>query len=387
MTTRVHYPVPTTKFGYYKVGSYITVSKVEAIELHNKTGTHLEWVFNDEIFSKYNWSKEPELSLFDYYTMRAEQIRRKYDYIVIMYSGGPDSHNVLQSFLQNNMPVDEICQFWAEEAEQSYYTFFNEEVYRVAIPETKKILEDHPEIKHRVIDQSRLTFELFDKDDNKFDFFYKVNSMFSPNHLARSYFRDHIDDWKKITDSGKTLALVWGSDKPRVQTFNGRLCYRFIDLLDNCVSNRTITNNREWEHDELFYWAPDCPEMLIKQGHAIKKFIASTTPDSPGIVDWDTGLGFHVRNGKSYWMTKEATDAAVYPFWDTNTFSNGKTPSIVFSRRDNWFFKDNNQNNNAQKHYINGIEKLSEIAGEYWTNHGGIKNGLKNCWSLPYYLE
>ena len=387
MTSHINFSSPITKFGYYKVGNVFTVSKVEAIELHNKTGIHPEWVFNDDVFARYDWTQEPTMSLLDCYKMRAEQIRRKYDYVVIMYSGGPDSHNVLQSFLRNNLPVDEICQFWAAEAEKSYYTFFNEEVYRVAIPETRKILEEHPEIKHRVIDQSTLTFELFDKDDNKFDFFYKVNSMFSPNHLARSYFRDHVDDWKNIVDNGKTLALVWGSDKPRVQSVNGRLCYRFIDLLDNCVSNRTIINNRSWENDELFYWAPDCPEMLIKQGHAIKKFISATTPTSPGIVDWNTGLGFHVRGGKSYWMTKEATDAAVYPFWDTNTFSNGKTPSIVFSRRDNWFFNESNVNNNSRQAYLNGITKLAEIAGDYWINAGGISNGIKNCWSVPYYLE
>lgn len=387
MTNRAYLGVPKTKFGFYKVGNIQTVSKVEAIELHNKTGIHPEWVFNDEVFSRYDWTKEPEPSLVDCYRMRAEQIRRKYDYLVVMYSGGPDSHNVLQSFLRNDIPIEEICQFWSLEAERSYYTFFNEEVYRVAIPQTLKILEQHPQIKHRVIDQSKLTFELFDKDDNPFDFFYKVNSMFSPNHLARSYFRDTVDDWKNILDSGKTLALVWGSDKPRVQSVNGRLCYRFIDLLDNCVSNRTICNNRVHENDELFYWAPDCPEMLIKQGHAIKRFIDNSNGHTPGIVNHNTGLGYHIRDGKDYWMTKSATDACVYPFWDTNTFSNGKTPSIVFSRRDEWFFKENNLNNNSKHHYLNGIKKLEQIAGTYWTNRGGIQNGIKNCWSVPYFLE
>ena len=377
----------TDKFGVYRVGDQKFYSKVQAIEAMTRTGIHLHWDFNDDVFARYDWTKEPELSLDQLYCMRAQQIRQRYDYIVIMYSGGPDSHNVLQSFLRNDIPVDEICQFWSVEAEKSYHTFFNEEVYRVAIPETQKILDEHPEIKHRVIDQSQLTFELFDKDDNRFDFFYKVNSMFSPNHLARSYFRDHVDDWKHIVDSGRTMCIVWGSDKPRIQTVDNRLCYRFIDLLDNCVSNRTIINNRPWENDELFYWAPDLPEMLIKQGHAIKKIIKASTAYSHGIVTHNTGLGLHLRDGKKYYMTKDWTDCAVYPHWDPQTFSVGKTPSIVFSRRDDWFFKDNNLNNNSRQYYLSGIEKLADIAGEYWTNHGGIANGIKNCWSKPYFLE
>ena len=38
----------------------------------------------------------------------AQQLREKYDYIVLAYSGGADSCNVLNSFLDNGIPIDDI---------------------------------------------------------------------------------------------------------------------------------------------------------------------------------------------------------------------------------------------------------------------------------------
>jgi hypothetical protein len=92
-------------FGYYKVGEYKTYSKLDAILLHEKTGIHPTWHFNDEVFSSHNWATEPPESLDELYRIRAEQIRARYDYIVVFYSGGADSTNILQTFLKNNIKI------------------------------------------------------------------------------------------------------------------------------------------------------------------------------------------------------------------------------------------------------------------------------------------
>ena len=59
------------KFGYYKIGNKKTYSKLEAIELHDRTGVHPEWEFNSAEFSCYDWSKEPSESLGELYKNRA----------------------------------------------------------------------------------------------------------------------------------------------------------------------------------------------------------------------------------------------------------------------------------------------------------------------------
>jgi hypothetical protein len=82
----------TTDIGYYSVNgvSYGT-NKVSAILDAQKSS-----------------SEEPALSLDTLYKMRAQQIRDKYDYLVVFLSGGADSNNVIRTFMNNNIHVDEV---------------------------------------------------------------------------------------------------------------------------------------------------------------------------------------------------------------------------------------------------------------------------------------
>ena len=93
------------RFGYYTVGTFKTYSKLMAILEHEKTGVHPQWHFNDEEFSAHDWKQEPQESLVELYRRRAQQIRDRYDYLVLFYSGGADSTNILQTFINNDIKL------------------------------------------------------------------------------------------------------------------------------------------------------------------------------------------------------------------------------------------------------------------------------------------
>ena len=101
------------KFGYYRVGSDKFYSKLLAIKAQtlsqNKEFVH--WHFHDDAFASKNWAVEPDISLTTLYKWRAEQLRQKYDYIVLFYSGGADSNNILDTFVNNNIPMQK-CSEW-----------------------------------------------------------------------------------------------------------------------------------------------------------------------------------------------------------------------------------------------------------------------------------
>ena len=99
------------RFGYYSVGEYCTYSKVDAIEIGSRLNQSVIWHFNDEVFDTLDWTKEPEPSLWDLYSARARQIREKYDYLVLFYSGGADSNNILNSFVRNGIHLNEVVQW------------------------------------------------------------------------------------------------------------------------------------------------------------------------------------------------------------------------------------------------------------------------------------
>ncbi len=87
------------RFGYYKIGNDVVFSKIEALELADRKNLPISWHYNDDIFDSVDWKTEPKFTLSEIYKSRAQQIRKSYDYIVLFYSGGADSHNMLESFL------------------------------------------------------------------------------------------------------------------------------------------------------------------------------------------------------------------------------------------------------------------------------------------------
>ena len=122
------------KLGCYRVGDLKFYSKLQAIEMHTKTGIHPHWDFNEAVFDSYDWTVEPTEPLTEIYRARAQQLRDQYDYIVLMYSGGADSHNVLMSFLNNDIKLDEVASMSNQQATGDKNSWMNTEIFNVAIP-------------------------------------------------------------------------------------------------------------------------------------------------------------------------------------------------------------------------------------------------------------
>jgi len=379
------------KFGFYTVGEFKTYSKVEAIELSNRTGLPLKWDFNNLEFSTYNWAVEPIASLKELYGQRARDIREHYDYIVVWWSGGADSYTVLKSFVDNNLFVDEIATFHNYAGDKSWDSYLNSEIKRVAMPVAEKLLEHSPNTRFRLIDLTDYESDLFIKDDNQFDFLYKSNAQFSPNQLARRYIREKEKDYLDLFSQGKSVCFVWGCDKPRVNLqADRRYAIQFVDVADNCVNPMTQTLNRPWEIDEFFYWSPDAKDLLCKQGHEMVRYLRNIPPqdfDSKWLSTEHNWLGGAVVDKKPWYLTNAGVHRLIYPDWNPDTYTSGKHDFLLmWSPRDNWFLRD--VNSDQYKIYQAGLEKLESIAGEQWLRPGGgIDQGLKTCVSPPLYLE
>ena len=173
------------KFGFYQVGDFRTYSKFEAIEQHTKTNKKLQWNFNDTIYRSYKWDQEPEESLSELYRQRAQQIREQYDYVVLWFSGGADSTNILNAFIDNNIKLDEVASYVNYEATGDRFNHLNAEIYHVAAPVVNVAKEKQPWLQHTVIDLAALTIEYFADTSAKFDWIYQVNGYVNPNAAAR----------------------------------------------------------------------------------------------------------------------------------------------------------------------------------------------------------
>lgn len=376
------------RFGYYTVGDRRTYSKLQAIEWHTQTGHHPEWHFNEESFDRHDWTKDPQTSLRELYRQRAQHLRDQYDYLVLMYSGGSDSDNILDTFVDNNIKLDECASFWAQEGEDNLNSFFGKEIAHVAIPKMKKL----PGILHRVIDQTKLTEQVYLDSNVKFDWIYFMNTYFSPNNYVRSHFRQLVPEYRRLIDSGKSVCFIWGAEKPRLHRVDGRYCVRFQDLVDNTVSPWLQQNAQPGEHDELFYWSPDFTTGIIKQSHAIMNYLKTAKINTVDFTDQSQTCfyGSTERNGKTWQLTADGINQLIYPTWDIGTISVGKARSPMWSERDDWFFKTIGYNT-AGRNFINSLTKLDQILSlnnSYWKNRNDdFLSGIKGCLTKCYFLE
>ena len=110
------------KNGYYTVGNKIFNHNIYAYQEATKTNSDVNWHFNDEVFLKQDWKTPIQIPLLELYRMRAEQLRQKYDYLILCWSGGGDSTTMLESFLDNNIHLDEVVLLWPLKQTKGRYT-------------------------------------------------------------------------------------------------------------------------------------------------------------------------------------------------------------------------------------------------------------------------
>ena len=375
------------QFGVYRVGDFEFHSKLEALEMHKHTGTHPHWDFNEAMYSSYDWTIEPSENISELYRRRAQQLRDKYDYIVLWFSGGADSTTVLNSFVDNDIELDEVASYIDYDATGDRGGLLNAEIVDVAVPYANKIIERCPWMKHRLVDHSQFTVDYFADTKNKFDWIYNKNMFFTPNSGWRTSIGTKIKEWRNIIDSGKKLCLLWGHEKPRMHYENKRWSFRFIDLIDNGPTVDSFAGRDPYD-TELFYWSPDLPEIVIKQAHLIKNYLSQqNVKDLPFVGTDVSDLAYTIVDGKKYWLSNHGVHSLIYPNWNCNTFQLPKTPSIIFSPKDDWFFKLSTDTA-AKDIWQSGVEKVFSTVMDYWKNDASnISKGLKACWSKDYYLE
>jgi hypothetical protein len=381
------------KFGFYQTSNFKTYSRLEAIEKSVQSGHNVHWNFNDEIYSGLDWTQEPKESLGELYQQRAQQLRDKYDYLVLWFSGGADSTNILNSFINNDIKLDEVASYVNYEATKDSYSWLNAEIYHVAGPVIDKAKIKQPELQHRIIDIAQLQIDFFSKKSTKFDWIYHVNYHVSPNASSRGEIALQIPQWKKLFDQGKKIGFIWGVEKPHLVITGKKYFFCFEELVDGSVSAECQMSNRSWQFNELFYWTPDLAKIPLKQAHTIKKYLKLATDPSiyTDIHDKQACAVQMLANKERKFLKSCVLHRLIYPGW-TPVLYQVKASSLWFTPRDSWFF--NLPDSDPAKYaWQAGLRHRTQYINDIATRHPDIykrlRNTVKQKASVPhlhYYL-
>ena len=257
------------KYGLWISNGVKFDNKYDAARYATSNHADIKFWYHDKTFEKFDKSLLGKISLNQLYKERAQQLRDSYDYLILYFSGGADSYNVLRSFIDNNIKLDEICVKWPEimtghklytpnNVNQLSSNIWSEWDYSV-VPTLNHIKQYHPEIKIVIKD--------YIPDTGNIDTIFEENKhwAWSPATVKSTL----ISDSELIMLSkGKTVGNIYGIDKPLLCLHEGKVYTYFTDLaLLTCgFSSNNPTGS------ECFYWTPDMPLLWWEQVHQLLNF-------------------------------------------------------------------------------------------------------------------
>jgi hypothetical protein len=350
-------------------------SKIAAILDMPLGDRDLRWYFHENEFSKVNWYNEPTESLDQLYEERARQLRDTYDYLVLCFSGGSDSYQVLQSFRRANIKIDEILMFGSFKTDKTKdpiskdSSFKNVEIYHIAEPIVAEVMKEMPNLKVTYFDYVDSLIKSHEDDVNTDWIKLNGSNRLTANSIVMENLHHHnVDDQRRK----KNVAYIWGVDKPRILKKDDKW---YIYFQDNVISGTPGQDGKEERIiDELFFWSPFSNKMLAKQAHSFKRFIES----DPARNDFFSTFSIKNFPTEQYY---ELVKPAIYPsthrpgLWQTNK------SKPLFTEKDWWFYDDTSK---AYHRWKDGIDQVSSVIDPYWLNKGVITNGLVGCTSKFY---
>ena len=372
------------RYGYYQIGDFKTYSVYQMMDYHHKNPQPYKWIYNDDFFSQYDWTQEPVESLDQLYKNRAKEVREQYDYVVLYYSGGYDSANMLHAFLDNGIYPDEILTFYSRHDTVSHQ--YHE---RTQFTEKKleKIEKQYPKIKIRRIDYADIicSWPQIVKDANlNLDPIHLFGPRMSVNRLALDVMYEHIDDWKRLLKDKKTICTLQGVDsvQPSHISRENKWVHNFFDVhvCGHMTPMRQMTNKSNRDTLEFFYWAPTdaAAKILIKQGHLAKQFLINKkifTNKIDRIVKNFNVFGY------------EPFKKLIYPrlFEADEQFYNKKELTTFWGNRDQWFF--NSDLPGSKEHWETiylPLFRQDRSHWKTWFHNNDVNQGFKKIKSMDY---
>lgn len=376
------------RYGYYVVSGKKYYNKLEAFKVAFSQGHHPHWYYHEDVFGNTDWTIEPKQDIKSLYKQRAQQLRNKYNKLILSFSGGTDSSTVADSFILNGIKLDYLLNrniadsLSRRDSKKDEGNFHNEPIY-VAQPLFEQYRKIQPDLKYvgwNYIDRILDYWENTPTDDPY------IWNCYVPNTIIKDRILELFPQYENTTK-----CLIHAIDKPIIFYINGRFYATFQDsLVEQHVPN-TKNLADQGTIIEFFFWSKDAVDLLKKQAHLMKKFFKKNSHLLPLISN------FPNRKIPNY---REMVATAVYDHSKLELWQPEKMRFNWLLESEKWFYdSDSVAFHNWKKFYFTFEKEAREIFGDksdmlYATNDGNhfkfygekLFNGLPGCYSKLYDL-
>lgn len=350
----------------------------------------MRWKFNDEEFSKLNWRQRLGVDLKLLYRMRAQQLRNRYKYLIMAWSGGGDSTQALESFLKNDIPLDEIVIIWPVTRSQGKYrptldvsstNMLSEWDFSIK-PKLDKIRNSHPKLKITIADVFNEMSLKEDADDTV---------LIAEKHSFASIqrFRSLDSVISKRVEQHHDVATILGVGPTDVALYDNYLGVYFIDNATNPGSKSDYTLQGWPRNIEFFYWTPDFPEIPREQAHALMDHLKAFPGDISKLSRFKMTRNrafeqVYFAESESY---RRMYKSVIYPDYNPNTFQVVKPiDTHMFHTNYEWFHRDPHSKEFTDP-WISAVKShQSLISDRFFNIHDGRIVKYKAYVTKPYII-
>ena len=320
-------------------------------------------------YDQFAWFQEPPSTWEQTLKNRALQIRQSSKKINLLFSGGCDSTKMLQTFITNNIFIDEITclKYGITEADI--------EVTEVAEPYLKQVQHLIPKTKINVKNLTIQDYETYYGDP------YWAEKQTWANHIKFRLTHPAMDNLL-YHQSDTDMVHILGRDKPHL-VYHNRDWYTYF--LDVDVETNQFMNKSNC----VFFYADD-PVIHAKQCHMLKNYIeknfhfeqyrnqlAISKIDQKHI---NAGAG-RIKSADEFFIRKISTISKIFDSKGTEIIVEGyKDYQAVLS-----FLKDK-QYESTVKNWSNGLKDLKSDIDHKWFNQGNPLHGTVGVFSKFYCL-
>lgn len=374
----------TAPHGRYKVADQYYLSKISAYAAALPHNWMPHWDYHEEAFSRVAWTQEPEETLDELYRQRALDIRLKYDYVFLSYSGGVDSHNVALSFLKNGLHIDQLA---SRSSSESYLSDnstdsknMGKESLLAALPQAESLKQYSNNVNFKIINWGQDIVKAWSEDQLGSNRIEEQTSLQASSIVKRQYHK-----FVPTVEKYSNPVMLFGIDKPYIYRIDGKFYMAFMDLPVNgqMMSEITLDNNSPFTMLS-YYWHPDAEKILRKQAHIVVKWFKANPQFMPL-------LNFPHRNitntppkerDQTY---EEIVNRLIYTCYDPTLWQTKKNKGQSFIEEEHWWH--NNTDNPAVAKWLKMLKEHSNIVYDMFSKTDKIQyiseDAKPGFWKLP----
>jgi hypothetical protein len=336
----------------YQVNGQFINNLYLALHTSWKIGKPVGLYCYDHEFDQFDWSVEPEASLDSLMADHARVLRNRYERLVLLWSGGTDSHTIYNIFKNNGIHIDEII-VKADKDSIAYPEASVEWLVKNHWDATTKITKyDEFDSNARILDLGDENWIWRDQGE-----LFKYGQTPVGNYVRFLCEKNH---------SGHKWKAIGGYEKPRLVYRDGNWYHRQL----NYPLQPTMGN----DYIEHFFLEP---LIAIKQSHLVKRAVKRLIEDNnlslynddwaeakwpktaEGYRAWSTACGRHdeLIIGTSHYQ-KMANDIIIKT--EINTVGDWRDLSFAGDVR---LKHDLSDKNKAAEVYIKGFLNLNHETG------------------------